>query len=634
MKPDFKWREKLHYKLDNMFSRGTGVMMLWLGIFSLIIVFMAAVVIVVLNIAPPGEPAPDFLEAFWQSLMRTLDPGTMGGDVGWRYRIVMFLVTMGGIFVISTLIGLISSGIEQRLEDLQRGRSRVIETGHTVILGWNEQVFTIIDELVTANANLPDSCIVIMGPSDKIEMENEIHEKVRNTGNTRIVVRTGNPIEMDSLDILNLNTAKAIIVLAPNSTDPDSEVIKTCLAITRNPNRKADDFHIVAELRNSHNLDVARVVGDGEVEWLMTGEIIARVVAQTCRQSGLSVVYTDLLDFGGDEIYFYENPDLYGLTFGEVLNCFEKNAVMGLQLQNGKPILNPPMDVTLEAGDQLFLLAEDDDRIFVRKPDAPLIDKTLIRDGVSVQRAPENTLMLGWNWRAPLILQELDQYVPSESRLTIVCDAALAVDESGWSGAELKNMMVAIRHGDTSDRALLDSLNLEKVDHIVLLCYSDSLPVQAADARTLITLLHLRDIASKNPACHYSITSEMLDIRNRNLAEVTKADDFIVSEKLISLMFAQVAEAKALNAVFADIFDPEGSEIYLKPAGSYVALDQPVNFYTVVEAARRQGQIALGYRLFADRNNAEHSYGIVLNPAKSERVSLNKRDKIIVIAKY
>ena len=63
----------------------------------------------------------------------------------------------------------------------------------------------------------------------------------------------------------------------------------------------------------------------------------------------------------------------------------------------------------------------------------------------------------------------------------------------------------------------------------------------------------------------------MLDVRNRELAEVTQADDFIVSDKLISLMLAQVSENKDLNAVFDDLFDPDGSEIYLKPAADYVA---------------------------------------------------------------
>ena len=56
---------------------------------------------------------------------------------------------------------------------------------------------------------------------------------------------------------------------------------------------------------------------------------------QTCRQSGLSVVYTELLDFGGDEIYFHEEPALVGKTFGEALLAYEDSAVIGLQHGDG-----------------------------------------------------------------------------------------------------------------------------------------------------------------------------------------------------------------------------------------------------------------------------------------------------------
>ena len=64
-------------------------------------------------------------------------------------------------------------------------------------------------------------------------------------------------------------------------------------------------------------------------------------------------------------------------------------------------------------------------------------------------------------------------------------------------------------------------------------------------------------------------------------------DDFIVSEHLVSLMMSQLSENADLFAVFTDLFDPEGSEIYLKPVGDYVVTGEPVNFYTVLEAARR-----------------------------------------------
>ena len=87
-----------------------------------------------------------------------------------------------------------------------------------------------------------------------------------------------------------------------------------------------------------------------------------------------------------------------------------------------------------------------------------------------------------------------------------------------------------------------------------------------------------------------------------------------------------------LYDVFTDIFDPEGAEIYLKPASDYVALDEPVNFYTVVEAAKRRGETALGYRLNSEVKDANKAYGVHTNPKKSEKVNFTAADKVIVIA--
>ena len=95
---------------------------------------------------------------------------------------------------------------------------------------------------------------------------------------------------------------------------------------------------------------------------------------------------------------------------------------------------------------------------------------------------------------------------------------------------------------------------------------------------------------------------------------------------------AQVSENKHLNAVFNDLFDSEGSEIYLKPARDYVTSGQPLNFYTVVEAARRRGEIAIGYRQITNANNSAEQYGVVINPKKSQMMTFASEDRIIVVS--
>lgn len=630
MAPRASFKDRFKYAIDNTFSKGPSALILWLGVLSLGIVALGGLAVSALKIPVNADgQTVGFFEAAWEALMRTFDAGTMGGDEGWGFRAVMLLVTVGGIFVISTLIGVLTSGVEGKLEELRKGRSRVLEAGQTVILGWSEQIFTILSELAEANANQARSCVVIMAEKDKVEMEDEIAARLDGPGRMRVVCRTGSPIEETDLDLVSLNTSKSVIVLSPeNSEEADAEVIKTVLAIVNYPKRRSAPYHITAELTRAENSDVAKMVGRDEVEVVQTGGIIARIIAQTCRQSGLSVVYTELMDFGGDEIYTPELPQLTGKPYGEILNAFKKNAVMGL-VKQGTAVLNPPMDTVLAAGDRVVLIAADDDQVFT--DGVPEIDESVFARPAVVNAKPERTILLGWNWRAPLLLCELDNYVAAGSEVVVVGDSEGLAEKVAQVKSGLKHQKLTFKPGRITERALLESLDLYSFDHVILLCYSDDLPAQKADAQTLITLLHLRDMADRK-GHDFSVVSEMLDIRNRNLAEVSQADDFIVSDKLISLLLTQVSENKMLNGVFTDLFDPEGSEAYISPAGQFVKAGVPVNFYTVVESARRQGRTAIGYMLAAEARQSAKAYGVHLNPDKSMKITFGEKDKIVLLA--
>lgn len=624
-------KERWNYWFDNYMSKGTLALIGGLGLISLLIVLIAGFLVslsVWLSPKDSIEPMP-FIEAAWGSLMRTMDAGTMGADEGWGFRILMFAVTLGGVFIISTLIGVLTAGVEGKIEDMRKGRSRVLESNHTVILGWSPQVFTIIPEVVAANENQKKGIITILADKDKVEMEEEIRDRLGSTGNTTVICRSGLPIDPTDLEIISPHTARAIIILPPEEGDADSYVIKTALALTNSPKRRPEPYHIVTQIIAPKNLDVIRMIGaKDQINAVLTGDLIARVTAQTSRQSGLSVVYTELLNFGGDEIYIKDEPTLSGKLFSDALMAYEDSTVMGL-LQSGTVKLNPPMDTRIAPGDQVIVIAADDDKIKLSGLTTYPIQTDLLHSGASrATLAPEKGLILGWNETAKTIVTELDNYVAKGSSLTVVADQAFE-DEINASG-ELENQRLIFRPGDTTDRSLLDDLNVADFDHVIALA-DVNLDPQEADARTLITLLHLRDISEKD-STPFSIVSEMLDLRNRQLAEVARVDDFIVSDHLISLMLSQLSENSSLFNVFTDLFDPEGSEIYLKPVSDYVATGQPVNFYSVIEAARRRGEVAIGYRLISQMRNAEKSYGVQTNPKKSEKVTFSEEDKIIVLA--
>lgn len=304
---------------------------------------------------------------------------------------------------------------------------------------------------------------------------------------------------------------------------------------------------------------------------------------------------------------------------------------MGIQTPEGDVIINPPMDMVFEKGSKIIAITEDDDTLILDYSGKYDIDESVFTETEETVNAPEHTLILGWNNRGAAIIREMDNYVMKGSSVKIIAGYEDAQETVNAIIPTTNNMKVEFIFGDITDRPLLDSLNVEQFDHIIVLSYVGKMDLQSADSQTLITLLHLRDIAEiKNE--DLSIVSEIMDVGNRELASVTKADDFVVSDKMISQLMSQVSENKDLMRVFDYLFDSEGSEIYLKPVTDYVKTGVEVNFYTLLASARRKGQVVLGYRIVADQFDSSKSYGIVVNPVKSNKITFSPDDKLIVLA--
>lgn len=622
-------RGKLRYLFENVISKGTIAIIALLGAFSAAVVAISAVVISLAGLGQTEGEDIGILEAAWQSFMRTLDAGTVAGDSGWGLRTVMLLVTLCGVFIVSVLIGTITSGLENKLTDLRKGRSKVFEKRHTLILGWSSKIFSIISELVIANENQKSPRIVILAPKDKVEMEDEIKARIPDSRNTKIICRTGSPLDLTDLEVVSPNDARSVIVLSPEDDHSDTAVIKTILALTNSPSRNGSNFNIVAEIRNAENIEIAELVGNNETKLVLSSDLIAKVTAQTCRQSGLSVVYTELLDFDGAEIYFTKEDALTGKTYKDALFGFQKSAVIGLRRSDGEILLNPDMSTLIEPEDQIIAISMDDDTIeYTGMPKLKSHDFTITGDRVPQRK--EKTLILGWNDRGSAIVQELDNYVAAGSEILVLAETDLGKEYFDNLQSLLKCQTINFKEGNITDRKTLDSIKVDNFDHIIILCYP-GLDTQHADAKTLIALLHLRNISEKQGK-EFSIVSEMLDIKNQELAQVTKADDFIVSDKLVSLMLSQLSENGELKKVFDQLFAADGSEVYLKPIHEYFKVGEETNFYTLVESAALRGETAIGYKRHSLMNDPKSGYGVVVNPDKDDLITFDEDDKIIVLS--
>ncbi|MFC4120144.1 CASTOR/POLLUX-related putative ion channel [Nonomuraea zeae] len=614
------FRERMRYWFDNTMSKGTASLIGWLALVSVgLIVVVAALTLWLAPDEPEGVTGAGHV--LWVALMHALTPSKVASDKGsTAYMAVMFAGSLGGLFIVSMLVGLLSNGLKQKVDRLRRGRSRIVESGHTVVLGWSDQVFTIVAELAKAHASQKGSVIAVLADHDKLAMEEDLREHVGDLGRTRLVCRTGRPTEPHDLALMNLDSARSVVVLSPEGEDPDAHVIKILLALA-----KRDGIHppVVASLASSRNIAAARLAGGGEVHLVDSDDTASRLIVQSSRQSGMSVVCMDLLNFDGGEIYLRTPKKTVGLTYGEALHAYQTASVIGLRRPSGV-VLNPPMDTVVKEDDQVIVIAHDDSHVRLAAG-KPSVDESAVVTAERPPTEPERTLLLNWNGRAEQIIRYLDGYVAPGSVLEVAADHPKA----GAGLAGLRNLTVNVKDCDTTDRYALESLGVGLFQHVIVLS-DDRFKPHHADTRTLMTLLQLRDMQSALGE-HYSIVSEMHDENNRALAEVTEADDIVISDTVIGLLLAQLAENRHLADVFGYLFDSRGSEIYPRSAALYVKTGTKVTFSTVVEAARRRGETAIGYRSAQARNAPPH-YGIVLNPAKAEPIVLHEQDSVIVLA--
>lgn len=630
-------RDRLRYQFDNLMARGIVGQMAMLALLSGGLVVGGALVLLLCGLVPAGDDggAVSFPMLVWMTLMRSMDAGTVGGDEGsWPYLLVMLGVTLGGIFVLSTLIGVLNSAIEGTLDELRKGRSKVVERGHTILLGWSPKTLMMLHELAMANANKPGACVVVLSERDKVEMDDAIRAHLGRT-KLRVVTRSGSPSSPVDLEIASPGSARVVVVsspeddgLAPN--EADTQVIKALLAVSKLEAFTSGRLHVVAELREERARDVARMIVGQQAALVVSPSLISRLLVQTGRQSGLSVVYSELLGFAGHELYVVPPASTVGLSFIDAMCRFDDSVLVGVFDATDRLWLPPPMDRVIAATDRLIAISQDDDTVRPNGKDGG--PRTAPRTPPPPRTShPERTLVLGASERLPTVLRELDAYVAPGSEVIVLGEPLDASVQAELDRAAFAHITVSSHHGDVTDRRLLDALDIGGFDHVLVLAETEGRTQDMADARTMVTLLHLRDIAHRSGKV-VPVTTEMLDLRNQELASVAEADDFIVSNTLVATIMAQVAENPYLVRVFDDLFDPSGSEIYLKPAEQYAPLDTDLDFYTIVRDAAAQGAVAIGYRIAADAKNPRATYGVTVNPRKQDRLTLRAGDKVIVIA--
>ncbi len=413
-----KWVKKLNYEFDKYMSKGVGAQFVMLLIAAFLIVLFFGIA------GSSFDNEETTAGGVWSSLMHLIDQGTITADgtANKPLLALMLVVTLCGMVLMGALIGIIGSALDRKMSDLRRGHSQIIEKDHTVIIGFDSNIFSILEEMVEANANQPRGCVVVLDDVDKEEMEQAIREHFKGEGfrTTEIICRKGKPTQESLFEMASLEMAKAIIV----NNDNDFYVLRILLSVTAYLKQKRGTMkgrgpNITTLLHNKRSIEAAQIATEefrSQTEILYFEDLLARIMAQVCRQPGLSLVLAEVFSYQKSELYFeahYKDGSKFvceDTLFGDLINRFENAVLVGVR-RNGEK-----KEILINPEDDLVLLSDDDGEVVAFDESRPLPDESHLANVIPLEDRKElHVLVLDWNLALRDILRGLDDFVKKGS---------------------------------------------------------------------------------------------------------------------------------------------------------------------------------------------------------------------------
>jgi len=651
-------RKKLKYVLDDFISKGFWAQILLLAGTSFLLTLSFGVI--TMNLCEET-----YTEGYWISLMHMLDQGTITADeVGTdAYFMFMLLVTFIGMAFTSTIIAIISSSIQGKLEELKKGHSGIIEKDHVVILGFDENANTISREIIEGSrVNRERVCLVIADDLPKEEMEHDFKEynvgrqfiekasqKRKNDKRNKILFRSGDPVSDNTLSVCAVHRAKAVVINRENDTETIRIILALAAYLKKNnaylTSKKMPN--IIALIHDRYNLSAAMAAAelssdqDGsrpqnqhKIQILHDGNMLEKLFVRTCVQQGLPYVVDALFNYRGSSIRIegdgvsYDGDDnpFIGKTLTDIANILVTSIPLGFikaEADNqSRVLLNPSEDIRYQPGDRLIYLSEEAGLLLGEREHAEVTGMPAIRRNAS-KKIIRNFLLIGCSEKFSGMLKNVSESCPEGSSVSAIISESMRIDLS--ENADFTAVRCDDPYNWNSIRRILDekAFWLDENDsrhltNIVLL--SRNIPdKQAADEEVMMLLLNIRQYLKEKGNAYISITSEMRLTQNQILLQKNSGNDFVVSSEITNHMIAQITDDPRKYSVISELLEQKNALIELHRISDYVDVSQQFNFECVFRTASEGKEIPLGWICVSqDSDVTDDCAKLALNPSKEQ----------------
>ena len=304
-----------------------------------------------------------------------------------------FNITIFGILILSSIIGIITNSISTRMQELRTGKTKIEEKDHIILFNFSRRLIPLLNELCKAYENEKQSFVIVSNEEPLITME-KIKSVIKVPKNITILARKGNAWQKSLLDRINLEKAKQVIILKPDinelfktEMDCDVEVGKSLSSIIGSKEYNTNPCKIFSEFHNqktgfsylTFTFDIFAKKGHSAPEIVSSEELKSDILSQCINTPDLTEIYDNLFGYEGSEVYFVD-PDKskfenalnknIGKNIKDLNRLCDNIIVIGffLKHQSGNPnlnkiFLNTPINFPLTKNFGIICIAKNEDQI-------------------------------------------------------------------------------------------------------------------------------------------------------------------------------------------------------------------------------------------------------------------------------
>jgi len=304
-----------------------------------------------------------------------------------------FNITIFGILILSSIIGIITNSISTRMQELRTGKTKIEEKDHIILFNFSRRLIPLLNELCKAYENEKQSFVIVSNEEPLITME-KIKSVIKVPKNITILARKGNAWQKSLLDRINLEKAKQVIILKPDinelfktEMDCDVEVGKSLSSIIGSKEYNTNPCKIFSEFHNQKTgfsylmftFDIFAKKGHSAPEIVSSEELKSDILSQCINTPDLTEIYDNLFGYEGSEVYFVD-PDKskfenalnknIGKNIKDLNRLCDNIIVIGffLKHQSGNPnlnkiFLNTPINFPLTKNFGIICIAKNEDQI-------------------------------------------------------------------------------------------------------------------------------------------------------------------------------------------------------------------------------------------------------------------------------